>query len=155
MRLLLPLALLGCRIPPGDVPDSPVDPGPPELTSLAWGCDADGDRWERLADTLSWTGGGTRWLTADGSYVERHTVRSIRAEPDGSADQVRVRLDGEPDWRLVQPGSSTAFTCGAPPDGLFVVFDLAGEPADCAWLGPGQAWMSVDGLPGCDDPYVP
>lgn len=151
---VLLIAAAGCRIPPGEIPDDPLDDlPPPSLSSVEWACDADGAQWELLAETTSWSGGGALWLTADARYVEQHPVRSIAAAADGSTDTLRVRLSVEPDWRLVQAGESTAFTCGEPADGLFVVYDPSGEVADCAWLGPDQAWQGVDGLPACESPF--
>jgi hypothetical protein len=155
MRCVLLLVTLGCRLPPSDIPDDALDDlPPPSLTSLAWGCDGDQARWELLADTRSWTAGGRLWLTEDARYVEEHEVRSIGAAVDGSTDRVRVRLDVEPDWRLVVAGTSTAFSCTTPPDGLLVVFGRDGLVADCAWLGPGTAWRQIDGLPACDEPFA-
>ena len=151
MRALLPLLLLACRIPPVD-PVEHVDPvlTTPELTAVSWVCEADRERWQLDATASSWTGAGTLWLTVDGHYIEQHAVPSIRIEPDGSQDELRLRLDMEADWRAVTPGDSTAFTCTEPPDGLFVLWDRDDEQVDCALIGEGLAHPS---LPACDDPF--
>jgi hypothetical protein len=155
MRLLLPLLILACRVPPATVPDPSPTLTPPRLAQVSWGCLEDRETWRLEAVATSWTGAATLTLTRDGDHAEVHPVRSIAVDPDGSEDTLRVDLDVAADWRLASPGSRTAFLCTAPPDGVLTIADLDGVVTDCAWLGPGTAWRDLPDPPRCDDPFRP
>lgn len=139
------LLLLGCRIPPGGpAPLGPVTPTAPEIVELSWTCE--NGRFSLDLTTDQWTGGGELWLTADGRYAERHPVPSIAAAPDGSVDELRLRLTAVADWRAARPGQSTAFDCIDAIHAGLVLRDWYGAVARCEDLET-AGWRSIVGVP--------
>lgn len=92
-------------------------------------------------------------MSADGTYVEQHEVRSVEAEGDGSADRLELKLSFLADFQDVSPGSSTAFNCGTPAlQGLVVVYARDGETlADCRVFGDAPSNWSVWSIGDCAD----
>jgi len=151
MRSAALIALaLACRLPPGGAaPPGPIDPQLPQITALSWTCEDARFTLELTAD--QWTGGAELWLTVDGRYAERHPVPSIAAAPDGSLDELRVRLPSVADWRAARPGQSTAFDCADPITAGLVLRDWAGAIASCQDL-QGERWRTIEGIPSdCAD----
>lgn len=136
---------------PGDSPPQ-IPPDPPTITAFEVACMRDADRWAITVDTALWTGGGAVWMTAGGTWSERHAIRSTRAASDGSTDHLDLKLPIVADWRDASPGSSTAFTCSDPTAWQLVVFTQAGEPADCRIDDASGALGSVPDLPPCGTP---
>jgi hypothetical protein len=123
---------------------------PPVIDSFELTCDVDAGRWRLEVESTSWTGGGRLYWSPDLAYVERHRVRSVSAEPDGSADRLVLDLDIVGDWREASPGTSTAIRCAQNPDLVFVLYDFEGEPADCVAEGPQpEELMEMEGVPDC------
>lgn len=114
-------------------------------------CDPDRGRWIAEMTTTSWTGGGLVWLTVDGSYVERHFIRSVEAAADGSEDRLTLRLDIVADWRAATAGTSTAFRCVEEVSWRFVVNDLSGDVADCVSAGTDPEHLDQEGVTPCPD----
>jgi len=128
----------------------PLELDPPVIETFELTCDVDAGRWRLEVETLSWTGGGRLTWSPDLSYVERHRVRSVSAEPDGSADRLLLDLDIVGDWREASPGTSTAIRCVQDPDLVFELYDPEGVRADCVAEGPHPAtFMSLEGIPDC------
>jgi hypothetical protein len=123
------------------------EPGPPAVQAASFFCDPERQRWELFAEITGWSLGGRAWLTQDGRYVELHEVPSIGAEPDGSRDTLRARLTIVADWRLVDPGASTAFVCEGPPDVFLEIRGFGDFPPACA--ARGDAWSAIPGRPDC------
>lgn len=129
-----------------------IPDGPPAITAFELLCDLESEEWELTVEADAWTGGGDLYLTVDGIYVEAHGVDSDSAAADGSADELELELDMVGDWREVNEGSSTVFTCGAEADALFVLYDLEGEPTDCRAAGPdADRWGDIDGAVACTE----
>ncbi len=84
--------------------------GNPTIDDIVVQCRQGNTRWQIDVTTTGWTGNGLLWLT-DGQRYERHSLYSVSAAPDGSADQVRIQLDIVSDWRDAQSGRSTGFSC--------------------------------------------
>jgi hypothetical protein len=145
------LWLLGCAPATGDVGVDPSE-DPPEIDSASVKCDADDARWVFGVNTRRWTGGGTLWMSTDGSYVEGHEILSVEAESDGSTDRLELKLSLAADFRDVEPGTSTAFNCGTPRlHGLIVVYARDGETmADCRAFGEAAADWPTWGYAPCD-----
>jgi hypothetical protein len=151
VRALLPLLLIGCRIPPTDPVEHPQPTlTTPALTAVQWSCDDHAERWQLDVSATSWTAGATLWLSVNQRYIEQHTVPSVAHAPDGSLDELRLRLDMEADWRAVNPGSSTAFSCLVRPNGTLIVWDPDGQAAACALFDEGVQHPDV---PDCIDPF--
>src|SRR6185436_4887493 len=96
------IVLVVACFPRGDLPpDTVIRPVlvPPQITALDLACDVEGEKWTLSASASSWTGGGTLWFTEDGEYVEKHTVRTKSAEPDGSAETLGADIGIVSDWR--------------------------------------------------------
>ena len=143
---------LGCRGPEDDTDGAPVLTDP-EITTLTWACDVDAGQWSLGVEASSWSGGGALWLTSDGVYVERHPVRVLRDEADGSGETLGLDLAVVSDWRDQASGSSTAFLFANAPAFRFVLDDRAGEPADCRADGDVAVWSRVVDAPACDIPW--
>jgi len=152
MRLgWLLLTVAGCRLPPVDSePLVEVTLTTPEITASQLLCDETLERWQLDVSASSWTGGGALWWTTDQIYIESHDVRSRSAAPDGSSDELRLRLNIVADWRDAQTNLSTAFLCASEPDGLFVLYDPSGDIVACQSLGPAvMDWSRVADVPMC------
>jgi hypothetical protein len=122
----------------------------PEIETISWACDVDKAQWTLEVRATSWTDGGRLYLTEDGEYVENHRVKSVAAGDDGSFDRLKMNLSLASDWRKVNPGSSTAFSCASDPFALFHLLDDDGR-TDCTELGPEHGpWDGVDGVKACD-----
>ena len=103
--------------------------------------------------TERWTGGGTMWMSIDGTYVEAHEVLSVEAEGDGSADRLELKLSFVADFQDASPGSSTAFNCGTPGlQGLVVIYGRDGESvADCRVFGDSPTAWETWAIGACSD----
>lgn len=139
---------MGCS--PGDDAQLPgPSTEPPAITSAAVTCTPEHARWRFQVTTDAWTGNGQVLLSADGIYVERHPIFSQSAAPDGTSDTLDLTLSVQPDWRDVNPGSSTVFNCREPDlAGILRVFTRDGAAeADCRAFGIApERW--VDWTPG-------
>jgi len=153
LRSLAAVALLGAACQPtfwSPGGPEPLELDPPLIASFELTCDVDEGRWRLEVESLSWTGGGRLYWSPDLAYVERHWVRSVSAEPDGSADRLVLDLHIVGDWREASPGSSTAIRCAQNPDLVFVLYDYEGESADCVAEGPHpEELMGLEGIPDC------
>lgn len=146
------LAFSGCSGGGGDTAVDPSDT-PPTITEATVDCDTREGRWTFAVTTDAWTGNGQVLLTSDGAYVEKHTVYSVSAAPDGTADQLELTLDVVPDWRDVVLGSSTIFNCGDTSlTGIVRVFTRDGSRAsDCRVFGVSpERWAGWDVGVTCD-----
>ena len=145
-------ALAGCG-PPGwpDHNGSSVQTGPPAITEFELVCDLEGEAWALTVAADAWSGGGQLFLTVDAAYVEAHGVDSVSVAADGSADELELELNMVGDWREVDEGATTVFSCAAGAAALFVLYDLDDEPSDCRAAGPDPSWADVDGALPCDD----
>jgi len=124
----------------------------PSLTAVSVTCDVADAEWGFTATTDAWTGNGQVLLSADGAYVEKHTMYSKSAAADGSADALALMLTIEPDWRDVTVGSSTAFNCNeAELTGILRVWSRDGtEQADCRAFGVSpERWETWDAGARC------
>lgn len=125
----------GCLFPLGEEQVIPDTNEPPEIVEIETLCDPDIGRWRFEVTTDAWSGGGDLFLTEDGEYIEEHkTLRSVRAEGDGSGDLLRAELVIIDDFRQ-GGGGSTVFGCGASLYGWVLVVDLFGELSDCLPAG--------------------
>lgn len=100
------------------VEHDPLSTTSPTITSTTVECDVDTAEWTITVGTDAWTGNGTLYLSADGAYIEQHTLPSTSAPADGSADTLERNLSIVATWRDAVANSSTAFGCATP--------DLAG-----------------------------
>lgn len=142
------LLVVACAPDPTDArATSDIALAAPNITDASVACDADDAEWIFRADADAWTGNGQVVLSADGDYVERHTLYSTAAAADGSSDSLQLTLDVEADWRDVSSGSSTLFNCGAAElGGILRIYTRDGsEQADCRVFGasPGR-WTAWD-----------
>lgn len=150
------LALLACA-PRGaaDTASAQVEDTPaPTLTDVSVDCDDSRAEWAFAATTDAWTGNGQVVLSRDGAYVERHTMYSVEAEADGSADRLALELDVVPDWHDASAGSSTYFNCGtADLAGVLRVWTRdGGAVADCVAFGEApERWAEWDESVACDE----
>lgn len=144
-------ACLGGQPPAGDTGEVPDRV--PAIVEASVACDADDAVWSFVVETDAWTGNGQVALSTDGVYVERHTMYSVSAEADGSADRLELELDVVGDWRDASAGSSTAFNCQEPDlAGVLRVFTRDGDDvADCRAFGEApERWAEWDASLACD-----
>ena len=151
MLLLLSLAC----VPTDWAEESPPFSGDTRITSVDWGCSADADTWTFDVSTEGWTAGGLLSMSTDGLRVEAHEVLSKAAAPDGSSDQLELKLNIIADPREVEEGETTAFVCEAPTRAALayrlVVYDGdTREVADCRVWGQELDWNAAAGYSACD-----
>ena len=136
-----------CTAPSGeDSAAAPTDAAP-KITAAAAQCDPTRAEWTFSATTDAWTGNGQVLLTTDGAYLERHTLFSTSAAPDGTADTLELSLDVVPDWRDVVLGASTLFNCSeAGLTGILRVWTRDGSAeSDCRAFGDSpERWATWD-----------
>lgn len=152
---LLPCAALASAcIQPSDPQQGPFYEGDPALVGLALVCDQDRGAWELRSEADFWTGGGTLYVTRDGTEVENHRVASVLSAGDGSWDCLTATLAQSVDRRDFSSGSTSRWLCddAAALSFLFVVVDPTGESeTDClAWGADPGVWATVDAVPACD-----
>ena len=151
--LALSLCLLpACTFLPGGDGSllTEVEPLPPVLQEASLSCDLDDGQWTLSALAEGWTSGGLLYLTLDGDYIEKHTVQSVKADANGTWDELEAKLKIASDWREVTLGASTALHCLPDPDGMFFLLDADGHRTGCWKSGPDpQRWGTIDGTPDC------
>ena len=140
--------VFACGGPSDDSETSAFQSGPPIIQEVRWECDSERLAWTLDVRTTHWSAGAWLWLTRDTSYVERHEVPSVGAATDGSADNLRAGLAIAADWRLVNPGSSTAFVCDEPPDVFIEVRGFQDQPSACA--SRGDLWSQLADFSPCE-----
>ncbi len=113
----MPASLAGCYQWP-NIDHDPLTTSNPTITSTTVACDVDAADWTFTVATDAWTGNGMLYLSADGEYVEQHTLPSTSAPADGTSDKLVRTLSIVATWRDAVANSSTAFGCATP--------DLAG-----------------------------
>lgn len=147
--------LVGCGFGGLDTtPDPPVYDDP-LFTEASAACNDEDARWTFRGTTVAWTGNGEVVLSTDGSYIERHPWPSVESAPDGTTDELELKLDVVPDWRDVTPGASTVFNCDEPElAGLLRVFVRGGDAvADCRWFGEASdRWATWEPESACATP---
>lgn len=147
------LWLLACPAPFQD--SAVLDPAAvnPTITSAAVSCEAAAARWALVVETDAWTGGGSLWLSDDGTYVEQHDFGSYEAAIDGSADRLKLTLAVAESFQEVRAGSSTWFNCGHPAlQGLLVVRSRDGAAVtDCRSFGDAPSSWSAWAIGDCAD----
>ena len=154
MRLAAVLPLLaGCAPLDQDTGRAPPTYDDPVIVSATATCDVAEARWSFEVATEGWTGNGQVLLSADGSYIERHTMFSVGAAADGSSDALALSLAVVRDFRDVVAGTSTAFNCDAAGlAGVLRVYDRPGDTvADCRAFGEApERWSGWDPSAACD-----
>jgi hypothetical protein len=107
------------------------------LTSASVECREAEQFWRFEATADAWTGNGSVRLSADGAYIERHTMYSREAAYDGSSDALRLDLGIVADFRDVVLGTTTAFNChSAGVSGILEILERDGRTtADCRVFG--------------------
>lgn len=146
-----------CHLQGKDTTPPTPDYEVPSIVTTSVDCDGDDAEWTIEATTTAWTGNGLVLLTKDGAYVERHSFESVSAAGDGSADELRVRLDVVADWRTVEAGQTTVFNCGeAGVTGQIRVYvRTGGDIADCRRFGEEPArWDTWEPDVVCPDEPV-
>lgn len=126
------------------------DPVIVEATAV---CDVAEARWTFEVATQGWTGNGQVLLSADGSYVEKHTMYSVGAAADETSDALALSLAVVRDFRNVVAGTSTAFNCDAAGlAGVIRVYDRTGDAvADCRAFGSApERWAEWDASAACE-----
>lgn len=144
--------LAGCY-PWPDVEHDPLPGTDPQITQTTVSCDVNAARWSIKVTTDAWTGLGRLYLSADGDYVEQHTLPSVSAPSDGSSDTLSRELAIVASWRDVDPDSSTAFGCATPElTGVILVYSRTGSTrTDCTAFGDApQRWASWNTDLACD-----
>ncbi len=131
----------------------PFFDGTPSITELQWGCEVEASQWRFAITTAHWTGGGRIYMAREPTVIEEHRVRSVGAEPDGSADTLELELDIVADWRDAVGGSSTRWRCDDTDTLTFLaaVYTPDGESrADCrVWGADVLLWDSTEAVEGC------
>lgn len=130
------LLLIACGAPT-EVERSTPTYATPSITSATVDCSVTDAEWTFRVDADAWTGNGQLFLSADGTYVERHPMYSNGAAYDGTSDTLRLTLATVPDFRDVVLGGSTAFACGdAGVTGVLQINERDGRTvADCRAFG--------------------
>lgn len=142
----------GCYQWPVVTPD-PLATTAPNITTAAVDCDVPSARWTFDITADAWTGQGKLFLSADGDYIEQHSVPSIEAPADGSADTLRRQLNIVATWRDASANSSTAFGCGTPAlTGVMLIYSRDGTTAtDCVNFGEDPSrWAIWNAVLACD-----
>ncbi len=127
---------------------------PPAITAATLACDADAGKWTLDMTLAGWSGGATSAWTADGTYVELHDLSRVAWQADGSGETLKLTLTIADDWREVEPGKRTVFTCTEDPSGVVEVRDPSGAVVDCRGWGPDPALFAdlPDTPAPCDQP---
>ena len=115
------LLFAGCYQWPTVTPD-PLDTTSPQIVDASVTCDVATAQWSFALDTDAWSGGGKLSLSADGEYVEQHTLTSTSAAADGTSDRLERDLAIVATWRDAAKDTSTAFACDAA--GLAGILDV-------------------------------
>ncbi len=137
----------------GDSAEPVVVPASPSLASFDLSCDADVGVWTLQATTDAWSGGAVSHWSVDGAYVETHRPIALSYAEDGSSETLELVLAMVSDWREQSSGASTAFTCAAGPQVLFVLNDLGGVAADCLVVGEPAFFDDVGDTPDCAEAW--
>jgi len=151
--------LSSCAAPPGTTltPDD-FYTGETSIDALSVSCSADQDEWTVQVDTVGWTAGGELVWTADGQYLEEHSIVSDEADSSGAWDLLLLELNVVADPRDQSRSSSTALLCDPPTRetlrGLLVILDPETEAAiDCRTWGAPFGWEAA-GYSPCDTSEV-
>ena len=142
----------GCYQWPVVTPD-PLQTTAPNITAAAVDCDVPSARWTFDLSADAWTGQGKFYLSADGDYIEQHSLPSISAPADGSGDTLRRQLSIVATWRDASPNSSTAFGCSTPDlTGVMFIYSRDGTtPTDCVHFGERpDRWATWNAALACD-----
>lgn len=119
----------------------------PQITTASVQCDVRTATWSFELGTDAWTGAGRLHLSADGDYVEKHSLPSISAATDGTWDTLKRDLPIVATWRDAVADSSTAFACDTPElAGVLSAYSRDGSTrTDCLAFGenPGR-WQTWD-----------
>ncbi len=143
----------GCYQWPVVTPD-PLNTTAPQITDATVECDVPSARWTFNVAADAWTGQGKLYLSADGDYIEQHTLPSIGAPADGSGDSLRRQLNIVATWRDAVPNSTTAFGCSTPAlTGVMFVYSRDGStPTDCVNFGDAPSrWATWNAALACDN----
>ena len=94
-----------------------------QIESILLECnpDSNSEIWTLEVNTIGWSGGAFFWMShqdiisdtsQDSNPIsERHPFYSVGAQPDGSADRLKLTLTAVSDWRDAAPGNSTRWLC--------------------------------------------
>ena len=149
--LLLALACAPTTRPAHD--SGPYFDGDPTITSVTWACDTDGAEWDFEVTTEHWSGGGVVWMARDAENIEKHSVPSKEAAPDGSTDRLALSLSIVPDWRDATLGSSTRWLCSDEPSLSFLLEMAKADgslSSDCrTWGANPTLWGDIAGATAC------
>jgi len=151
-------------VDPATIGPSPSDfyEGPTAIDAVALSCSADQGEWDMAVDTVGWTAGGDFAWTADGLYLEEHSLLSEEADFYGGWDHLEAEVGITADPRNAG-GGSTALFCDTPTRqtlrGYLVIYHPdTEEPVDCrTWEaasgGPAFDWEAA-GYPPCSEVVV-
>ena len=138
---------------PNVTPD-PLQTTDPQITTASVQCDVRAATWGFELETDAWTGTGRLHLSADGEYIEKHSLPSVSAAADGSWDRLKRDLSVVATWRDAVADSSTAFPCDtASLAGVFSVYSRDGSTrTDCVAFGEDpERWQAWDADVGCEE----
>jgi hypothetical protein len=127
----------GCLGATGPAPDVVPSQGPPALVAFELSCDRDAETWTLDVAVDAWARAARLTWTADGEWIEAHEAPSIDAAADGTSDRLFLTLSIDADWRDVEPGVSTAWSCHDDVGAVVQIVDLGGSVTDCAQWGVG------------------
>jgi hypothetical protein len=159
---LLPGALLGlaaCGPPSVELPTrdpAPFHPGEGQIEGLSLACATDAGRWTLRVRTDAWAATGLLLWGTDPAAVEVHSLGSVQADADGSADCLSLSLGVEPDRTEAVAGVSTRFTCDSLEDLALSVFVSDAEATvwtDCRAQGDtAGVFAGREDVPSCPVP---
>ncbi len=131
------LPLLGACYQWPDVEHDALPGTNPTITSASVTCDERAATWLFEVGTDAWTGNGIVYLSADGAYIETHSLLSTTSAADGSSDTLERSLVIVASWRDVTTNASTAFGCATPAlAGVLEVYERTGDArTDCVAFG--------------------
>ncbi|MBN1335179.1 MAG: hypothetical protein JXB39_04405 [Deltaproteobacteria bacterium] len=146
----------GCMVRGSGEAGAPWYDEPPSITDVRWSCSLDEASWTIEVTTDAWSDGGTLWMARDLDRVERFTLRSTGADPQGGPDRLRTTLSVVADPRDAEDGNTTSFACTATVEASIAFRAVVLQPgtgavSDCCDFGSELGLFDdSDEVPPCD-----
>jgi hypothetical protein len=130
---------------------SPPSFSNPSITDFMFECVEEEELWNFEVQTDAWTGNGLLWIKDQRGQEEEHPLISQGAPRDGSSDTLAIELLIVGDWRDVQRGKSTRWSCSDEEE-LSMIVEIyhpkERTPTDCITVGP--EWPEESAPITCD-----
>ena len=130
----------------------PDEDSSPQIVQVEFSCDRELDQWILRLDADGWTDGGDVVMATE-NRIEIHTMDSIRARLDGSADELLMQLSIEASPDDAVSGRASGFLCTETQQAELsmrvAIYDYDSDEAesDCWEWGPEKDFSPWDYAP--------